>query len=1152
MRLPQTIYPSLLCLAAILITPSTSAWAQEEQAATTASTQDPALDKAAVQARIDEIEQDTGLEEETKQTALENLRAALKDLEAAEKHQTNTEEYKRSIAEDSDAAKAILSEIEAAPETGEPEAFASLSPDEMRAERDKEESNNSAIKAELSEQEAAVQALETRPSAAREQQTKMVEDLAQTEADLDLTPAEGTAAIIVETRRNRLLARRHALSRQQQMLEQEVLSLPMQLELAKARRDRQQRRVDESSARLAALESSLADVQRVETEAAQRQAEAEQRAAENEHPAVKRVAQKNADLSAQLAQVVEDQDPASQARTRSENQFTAVRETHIQIKERLEASGLTGFGGSLLPKQRRQMTEILTDLRASRRRWAGRSAEAEGQRLELFLLERELQDPELVTAGILDAADPPLEGNERADVQTQILSLLETRKDLVQKLTGGYKDLLKNLHDLSKNQDELRSEVRAFATLLDRWLLWMPSTTRETWDIPGHVDGINRLLSANRLQRSWEVFRSQVSRHWILSGIASLLLLGIALFRRPIKRRLETINGQIRRISTDRIGLTIESLGLITLLIAPIPLLVAGVALTIWTSGTLPSIATGLFTATGIAAIISFARQLCGERGIAALHFKWPTATIASLRRNLGWLRWIIIPITYLVYSTNAQPNEEIRDGVGRLSFVIGALAFLVLWQRILKPSGPVIQPILARAPSGWLARLKWLWYPTALAVPLALGVLAFLGYYYTALELDICLFWTIILFLVVLILRAVAMRWLLIEQRRMAIQRFQEQRAAEAEQGEVSKDSEIPVPEDVEIDLSEVNDQTRSLVKMATFFTLLLGVWGIWYSVLPALGFLDRVQLWTHEVIGSDGTPLDEWITLQDVFLSIVLVILTVTATKNVPGLLQLVVLKNLPISASGRYAIVTITRYVLTITGIIASVQVLGFSWSSVQWLVAAMGVGIGFGLQEIIANFICGLILLFERPVRIGDSVTIGDTSGIVTRIHMRATTITDWDRKEMLIPNKELITGRVLNWTLTSTLNRALIPVGIAYGTDTDTVRRLLIEVAKADPRVLDDPEPLATFEGFGNSTLDFQLRAYLRDYEGRLSTISELRTAIDERFKAAGIVIAFPQLDLHLRSAEAAVQVEQSRPAMPPAGPKARSQKPSQEKGAEAS
>jgi potassium efflux system protein len=180
-----------------------------------------------------------------------------------------------------------------------------------------------------------------------------------------------------------------------------------------------------------------------------------------------------------------------------------------------------------------------------------------------------------------------------------------------------------------------------------------------------------------------------------------------------------------------------------------------------------------------------------------------------------------------------------------------------------------------------------------------------------------------------------------------------------------------------------------------------------------------------------------------------------------------------------------------------------------------VAALGVGIVFGLQEIIANFVSGVIILFERPVRIGDIVTIGNIDGVISRIRIRATTITAWDRKEYLVPNKEFITGRVLNWTLSNAINRVLITAGIAYGSDTELARELLLRAAQEHPVVLEDPAPVATFEGFGDNALNFSLRCYLPNLDNRLVTITELHTAIDQAFRKAGITIAFPQRDVHI-------------------------------------
>ena len=167
---------------------------------------------------------------------------------------------------------------------------------------------------------------------------------------------------------------------------------------------------------------------------------------------------------------------------------------------------------------------------------------------------------------------------------------------------------------------------------------------------------------------------------------------------------------------------------------------------------------------------------------------------------------------------------------------------------------------------------------------------------------------------------------------------------------------------------------------------------------------------------------------------------------------------------------------RYSITIVGIMMGCSLIGLGWSKVQWLVAAMGFGLGFGLQEIFANFLSGLIILFDRPVRVGDVITLENVSGVVSRIRLRTTTVTDGDRKELIVPNKEFITGRVLNWTLSDHVNRVVINVGVAYGSDTQRAAEILQKLAEEHSNVLDDPPPRVTLESFGDSALNFVLNS----------------------------------------------------------------------------
>jgi potassium efflux system protein len=243
----------------------------------------------------------------------------------------------------------------------------------------------------------------------------------------------------------------------------------------------------------------------------------------------------------------------------------------------------------------------------------------------------------------------------------------------------------------------------------------------------------------------------------------------------------------------------------------------------------------------------------------------------------------------------------------------------------------------------------------------------------------------------------------------------------------------------------------------------------------------------------------------------------LALFAARHIPALLELTLLQRLPLSRASRYAVTTLTQYIVAMVGLVISFKALGLQWSSIQWLVAALSVGLGFGLQEIVANFISGIILLFEQPIRVGDVVTVDGTSGTVSRIRIRATTIVSWERQELVIPNKTFITGQLINWTLSDTVTRVFISVGVSYESDTRKAMELMAEAAAEHPKILTEPPPRISFEGFGDNalTLKLNMRAFLNEVDARLQTITELHQAILDKLRAAGIEIAFPQRDLHL-------------------------------------
>ncbi len=222
-------------------------------------------------------------------------------------------------------------------------------------------------------------------------------------------------------------------------------------------------------------------------------------------------------------------------------------------------------------------------------------------------------------------------------------------------------------------------------------------------------------------------------------------------------------------------------------------------------------------------------------------------------------------------------------------------------------------------------------------------------------------------------------------------------------------------------------------------------------------------------------------------------------------------------------KTALKRLLHYALFCIGFFIAVSMAGLDLQKFTIIAGALGVGIGFGLQNIVNNFVSGLILLFERPVKVGDTINIDDTWGTITRIGLRSTVFETLDRSEIIVPNSDLISQKVTNWTFTTNVSRIILPVGVAYGSPLDTVLEILTRAAKDHPDILAEPEVSAIFTGFGESSIDFELRAWISDIGKRLKVKSDLGQAIDRLFREEGITIPFPQRDLHLRSVESNLQ-----------------------------
>ncbi|MEL6109426.1 MAG: mechanosensitive ion channel domain-containing protein, partial [Planctomycetota bacterium] len=531
----------------------------------------------------------------------------------------------------------------------------------------------------------------------------------------------------------------------------------------------------------------------------------------------------------------------------------------------------------------------------------------------------------------------------------------------------------------------------------------------------------------------------------------------------------------------------------------------------------------GLWHASWVIMITQFLIVVCRKDGLGEAHFGWPPEPLAKVQTALYQFSIVYAPALLLSYSCSFGDASRYLGSVSRITFLASnAWALFVLWSLFRGRNG-ILQTIRRDVPNHLMTRWRNLWFPMVFGIPIALAAIACLGYLVTANSLGLGIVITLAILGVGEIIYALARRWFMIRERRLALTEALERRRARAlaESSEEDEgESEVFCIDDAdlqdELDLKSLGGQTRSLLRLVCGLAVLATVLFFWTGIFPLDQVLAEVTL-----------PFSK-LNLLSVMQATLIVVVSYLVVRNLPGLLELAVLRSTQLESGARNAITTLAQYGVIAFAAMLTFNVLELDWEKFGWMAAALSVGLGFGLQDVVANFVCGVILLFEQPIRIGDIVTVDGTTGTVTRIHVRATTITNWDRQELVVPNKNLITGTILNWTLSATVNRVVIPVGVNYGCDTEQARQILLEVAAEHPAIMSDPAPIASVEQFGDSTINMMLRAYLPDLSNRIAVTTELHNEIVRRFTEEGIEIPFPQQDFHLRSGLDAVLREEAR------------------------
>ncbi len=1083
-----------LCLrvALFLLVPLSLAAQQAVTPFPASATKAPSDDKISLsktQTAWESIESDAAIESAVKDLLRPKFKQAMEDLQKAEEYQAAAEGFRRSIDTAPIEAKQKRDELAQLP--SEQQAAKIDTVFETTADLQRELSSQNALQETLADELKTVNAelvsvREMRPADISSRMPQAEAELVETQTELQAPELSKDATSLGRIAdRTVLLALEAKLQAELEMLKQEKISLIAREDLLEARSDLLTRRVANANASIATLKQQ--EQTRLEQEAKQAGSvvDATKEAIPQGDLAAQDLVAEVADLAAQFDVLVGQSAKIGTAQTNITDRMKRLEEEFERLSRELDVEG----AGSTMAQMAFDLQNRLLDPNVFGVPKDTKLPSLESMRLSSIRVDQGLRDQASV--------------EERfASRQSEAIDqLVKTRQELLDKLKSQYKRMIPAMITLQASRKQLQTRNEEVQQEISEELVWIrsspPVRPRDLLSLP---EGIRWLFSLEH----WREFCRSLEHAFTTDplrfvGILSVVVVLLTMRPRMI-RSLEATGQGIRRVSTDRYAFTWEALIWTVLLAAPLAILLAFLG---WvfgqaaeTSSWMRGLADGTASAARVTFLLAFASELCRPDGLGNTHFAWAQSTLDVVRRTLFRFGVVYIPAGLIVSSTLYGDTSGYSDGIGRVSLMLSKIwTCFLLWKQFGGPGG-LVSKLRDNEPHRLLTRTRVIWYPLLLLLPLALLVLAARGYVIASIELSVGFAQTIGIIFIGEVVYWMVLRWFSLRARTLAVaERMERLRAARESAGsdEVVESGEaITVTHEDEplLDLETIAHQTRRLVRSLISVGLALTIMYVWSANFPLAQTLSAISV-----------PLTDGIDLFELLQALLILGVTWVIVKNIPGVLELSVLRASSVDAGTRYAITTLCRYALAAIGVVAIFNVLNFDWTKFGWMAAALGVGLGFGLQEVITNFVCGLILLFERPVRLGDVVTIQGVTGTVTRIRMRATTITNWDRQEFVVPNKSLITDTILNWTLSASISRIVINVGVAYGTNTEQARQLLLDVANDHPIIMQEPPPMATFEQFADSSL-IALPSLLRPRLG-LSLADDLGTAYRNRPSICG-------------------------------------------------
>lgn len=848
------------------------------------------------------------------------------------------------------------------------------------------------------------------------------------------------------------------------------------------------------------------------------EAEKSQQKNKNTNPVISKELDFNTSISEELLKKTTEISQLSQDNLRIKNVLDNLQQTQRNIEEQISSLQGTLVLSRIINKQRQSLPQDKVI--------KGLSKQIADLRVRVFDIS-EFKDSLVDTQAYISK----LESREKTTFtdaeKAQLEEILQTRSKTLSELLKLLNNQLNLSINIELNQQQVKTISDALQQKLQQQSFWVKSNSEMDLEWFTRFPGLAGYeLTEISKKLDFSNWKDNLGLAGLLIGGLSLLTFFIRRQHDRIKQKLTKINNSMLTVPTDSQWNTPMAIFWTVVLCLPstFMFLIVFVLVTyicfldpteVWPWGLKMAFYWLYF---------AFMLAMLRPNGIAYRHFNMPQSSNAVFRKILKHSVWVIGLLLNTSIFNNATEYGIAYDVIGQAMTVLVLLSVLFVVVPGFRMGIATYQKAASYRRDAKPMLLGLVRILLVLA-PIALIVLIVMGYYYTASQIIEHLVASYFAIVTWIIIRNMVYRGFNISSRRLSYRRLQEKRAsaqakAQAQQNgqeqTVETEDSALVLQDDAISVNDIKNQMLKITDLVLWTALFGLLYWVWSDLVTVAYYLKEITLWQQATTTEAGTVMES-ITLLNLLVAMIVLIVTYILVKNLGGLLETLVFSNLNLSQGTPYTITTIFTYLLIIIGASIAFASLGMSWSKLQWLFTALSVGLGFGMQEIFGNFVSGIIILFERPVRVGDMVTIGSFNGTVSKIRIRATTLIDNDRKEVIVPNKAFITERVVNWALTSSMTRLVISVGVAYGSDLELVKRLLLQAAEENEAVLKDPAPAAYFLTFGASTLDHELRVYVGQLSDRIRTIDALNRRIDELFMANNIEIAFNQLDIFIKN-----------------------------------